>query len=295
MSEESKPQKVALITGCSSGIGKSTALTFAREGIYTFASMRDTSKGGQLSEIAKKENIPLEIIKLDVTDSQEIDNVFEEILEKKGRLDILVNNAGFMIMGSFEEVDRERFDLQWKTDFLGPVTLMKKAIPIMRNQEPDKNNIRGNIINVSSIAGKIPFAYASAYIASKFALEGLSETVSDEVKDFGIQINIIEPGVVKSKFLENTKTIIKENSPYSEIMTQWENMSKKLFEATQNLPNDVAEAILQCIKDSESKLRIPVGEDAKLFLEMHVQFVDEPQKFKDWFAKEMQKIFKALE
>ncbi len=288
-------QKVALITGCSSGIGKSTALALARDGIYTFASMRDTSKGGQLSEIAKKEGLPLEIIELDVTDSHTIDNAFQKILEKNGRLDILVNNAGFMIMGSFEDVDIERFDLQWKTDFLGPVTLMKKAIPIMRKQEPDEKGIRGNIINVSSIAGKIPFAYASAYIASKFALEGLSETVSDEVTDKGIKINIIEPGVVKTKFLENTKIIIKENSPYSEIISKWEVIAKKLFDVTQNLPNDVANAILQCIKDSSSKLRVPVGEDAKIFLEMHAQYVDEPQEFKKWFAEEIQKIFNALE
>lgn len=287
-------QKVALITGCSSGIGKSTALSLARDGIYTFASMRDTSKGGQLSEIVKKEGLPLEIIELDVTDSHTIDNVFQKILEKKGRLDILVNNAGFMIMGSFEDVDIERFDLQWKTDFLGPVTLMKKAIPIMRKQEPDEKGIRGNIINVSSIAGKIPFAYASAYIASKFALEGLSETVSDEVTDKGIKINIIEPGVVKTKFLENTKTIIKENSPYSEIISKWEVIAKKLFDVTQNLPNDVANAILQCIKDSSSKLRVQVGEDAKIFLEMHAQYVDEPQEFKKWVAEEINKVFESV-
>ena len=287
--------KVALITGCSTGIGKSTALAFAREGIYTFASMRDPSKGNELTEIAKKENLPLEIIELDVLKQKTIDKSFQKIMIEKGRLDILVNNAGFMILGSFEDVSIEDFDLQWKTDFLGPIILMKKAIPIMRNQEPDKNDIRGNIINVSSIAGKIPFAYASAYVASKFALEGFSETVSDEIADKQITINIIEPGVVKTKFLENTKTIIKENSPYSEIMTQWEDMVKKLFDITQNLPKDVADVILQCIKDNKSKLRIPVGEDAKLFLEMHAQYVDEPQEFKKWFTEEMQKVFDELE
>ena len=295
MSEESTPQKVALITGCSSGIGKSTALTFAREGIYTFASMRDTSKGNNLAEVAKKNNLPLEIIELDVLKPETIDKSFEKILSEKGRLDILVNNAGFMIMGAFEDIDIDDFNLQWKTDFLGPVIMMKKAIPIMRKQKEDKNGIKGNIINVSSIAGKIPFAYASAYISSKFALEGLSECVLDEVEDMGIRINIIEPGVVKTKFLENTKTVLKENSPYSEIVNQWNVMAKKLFEVTENHPKDVADAILQCIKDSSSDLRIPVGEDAKLFLEMHTQFADEPDKFKTWFENEMQKLFKALE
>lgn len=295
MSEESKPQKVALITGCSSGIGKSTALAFAREGIYTFASMRNISKGSNLVEIAKKENLSLEIIELDVTSPETIDKVFEKIISEKGKLDILVNNAGFMILGSFEDISIEDFNLQWKTDFLGPALLMKKALPIMRNQETNEDGIRGNIINVSSIAGKIPFAYGSAYISSKFALEGLSETVSDEVVDKGIKINIIEPGVVKTKFMENTKTVIKENSPYVEIMKLWDGMAKKLFKVTQNLPKDVAEVILQCVKDNTSELRIPVGEDAKLFLEMHTLYSNEPEKFKEWFAKEMEKLFKAIE
>jgi len=292
--EQNRSQKIALITGCSSGIGKSTALEFARDGIYTFASMRDTTKGTQLEEIARKEELPLEIIQLDVTDSSQIDQVFDKILEKNSRIDVLVNNAGFMIMGAFEDVSIEQFDLQWKTDFLGPVMLMKKAIPIMRNQEVNEAGIRGNIINVSSIAGKIPFAYASAYISSKFALEGISETISDEVADKGIKINIIEPGVIKTKFMENTKTVIKENSPYSEIMNAWDEMAKKLFEVTQNLPKDVAEVILHCVKDNSTSLRIPVGEDAKMFLEMHAQFSEEPEKFKEWFAKEMEKIFKAI-
>ncbi|MCH7560823.1 MAG: SDR family oxidoreductase [Thaumarchaeota archaeon] len=288
-------QKVALITGCSSGIGKSTALAFAREGIYTFASMRDTSKGNNLAEVAKQKNLPLEIIELDVTKPETIDKSFEKILSEKGKLDILVNNAGFMIMGSFEDIDIDDFDLQWKTDFLGPVIMMKKAIPIMRKQEANENGIRGNIINVSSIAGKIPFAYESAYISSKFALEGLSECVYDEIQDKGIKINIIESGVVKTKFLENTKTVLKENSPYSEIVTQWNIMVKKLFEVTQNSPNDVAQVILQCIKDSSSALRLPVGEDAKLFLEMYTKFAKEPMKFKEWFAGETEKLFKAIE
>ena len=286
--------KIALVTGCSSGIGRSTALAFAREGIYTFASMRDVSKGSKLIEIAKNENLPLEIIELDVTDPETIDKVFEKIIFEKNKLDILVNNAGFMIMGSFEDIDIEDFELQWKTDFLGPVNIMKKVIPIMRKQEPNGNGLRGHIINVSSIAGKIPFAYASAYISSKFALEGISECISDEVSEKGIVINIIEPGVVKTKFLENTKTVIKENSPYSEIVSQWNLMAKKLFEVTQNSPEDVSEAILMCVRGHSSDLRIPVGEDAKLFLEMHKEFLDEPFKFKKWLADEMQKMFEKI-
>ena len=287
-------QKVALVTGSSSGIGFETCIALAKDGFHTFASMRDTKKGEKIKEIADKENLPIDVIELDVDKEESIVSAIKQVVSDGGRLDVLVNNAGFMIMGAFEDVSIEQFDLQWKTDFLGPVMLMKKAIPIMRNQEVNEAGIRGNIINVSSIAGKIPFAYASAYISSKFALEGISETISDEVADKGIKINIIEPGVIKTKFMENTKTVIKENSPYSEIMNAWDEMAKKLFEVTQNLPKDVAEVILHCVKDNSTSLRIPVGEDAKMFLEMHAQFSEEPEKFKEWFAKEMEKIFKAI-
>lgn len=286
--------KVALITGCSSGIGMATALAFAKDGIYTYATMRDVSDGKELSEIAKKENLPLRILELDVTKQELIDKAFKHVLDEHGKLDILVNNAGFMIMGSFEDIDMEDFDLQWRTDFLGPANMMKKTIPIMRSQQADKNGVRGNIINVSSIAGKIPFAYASAYIASKFALEGLSESVSDEVSDKGVKISIIEPGVIKTKFLANTKTIVKENSQYSEIVNRWNRVAGELFNVTRNLPEDVARAILRCAKDSSSELRIPVGDDALLFLEMHHQFADEPLRFKRWFDEEMQKIFDVV-
>ncbi|MCE9651846.1 MAG: SDR family oxidoreductase [Nitrosarchaeum sp.] len=287
-------QKIALVTGCSSGIGRATSLEFARAGFHTFASMRNVSKGRDLEELANKENLSLEVIELDVLKLDTINKTFEKIISEKKRLDVLINNAGFMIMGSLEDVDIEDFNLQWRTDFLGPIIMMKKAIPIMREQEVNENGIRGNIVNVSSIAGKIPFAYASAYIASKFALEGLSECVFDEVSDKGIKINIIEPGVVKTNFFKNTKTIIKDNSPYMNIVNEWNTIAKKLFDVTNNTPEDVAKIILKCVTDPSSDLRIPIGDDARLFLDMYHQFSDEPLRFKKWFTDEMQKMLEKI-
>lgn len=286
--------KTALITGCSSGIGLATALEFARNGIFTYASMRDTSKRQRLEDIAKRENLPIRIIRLDVIDTRSIEDSIGLIMSDKGKLDVLVNNAGFMVMGSFEDISIEELDLQWRTDFLGPIALMKKAIPIMRKQQADENGIRGNIINISSVAGKIPFAYASAYIASKFALEGISESVSDEVADKGIKISVIEPGVVKTKFLENTKTVINHDGPYAEVIKQWNEMANVLFDVAKNFPEDVAAKVLACLKDSSSPLRIPVGEDAELFIDMHDQNAKEPEKFKSWFEKEMENMFATL-
>lgn len=287
-------QKIALVTGCSSGIGKSTALKFAREGIHTYASMRDQSKGSDLAEIAKKEDLSLEIIKLDVRRLETIDAAFEKIISDKDRLDVLVNNAGIMVLGSFEDVSMKDFNTQWETDFLGPVQLMKKAIPIMRNQATDEQGVRGNIINVSSIAGRIPFAYCSAYISSKFALEGLSECISDEVSGMGIKIRIIEPGVVKTKFFENTKVVSEETSSYSKFVKQWTRVAQELFHLTKNYPEDVAEVIFRCMQDRSWDLRFPVGEDAKLFFEMHEASWKDPHVFKKWFTDEMEKIFKVL-
>lgn len=222
-------EKVAIITGCSSGIGRATALTFSRDGIKTYATMRNKDDGEELLQIADKENIPLKILELDVTKQETMDAAIKKVIAENEKIDILVNNAGYMVLGSFEDVDLKDFASQLKTDFIGPVFLMKKIIPIMRQQKCDENGVRGNIINVSSIAGKIPFAYTSSYIASKFALEGISESISDEVSQTGIKINIIEPGVVNTKFMENTKTIIKEDGPYGEIVEQWNKMAKALF------------------------------------------------------------------
>ena len=288
-------EKVALVTGCSSGIGMFTSLKLAREGFYTFATMRDVSKGEKLKEIANNEKLPLEILELDVSKPENINKVFEKIKDTKNRLDVLVNNAGFMIMGSFEDIPIETFQSQLETDFFGPVRLMKKAIPIMRKQEKNNIGMRGNIINISSIAGKIPFAYASAYISSKFAIEGISECIQDEVEDKGIKINIIEPGVVKTNFFINTKTMKPKDSPYSEVVKTLEIVAQKLFQVTINSSEDVADKVFQCIEDPKSKLRIPVGEDAELFLDMHQQYHDNPIKFKEWLNEEMEKLFKSIE
>ena len=204
--------KTALVTGCSSGIGLAIAVEFARGGIFTFATMRDLSKAGELELLIKNENLPMKIIKLDVTDEKSVDDCLAAIAADRGGLDILVNNAGVMIMGSFEDVSTEDFDLQFKTDFLGPVMLMRKTVRIMMKQQKDNDGIRGHIVNISSIAGKIPFKFSSAYVASKFALEGISESISDEIRSFGIKVTIIEPGVVKTKFWQNMKFTTKENS-----------------------------------------------------------------------------------
>ena len=282
--------KTALVTGCSSGIGLATAVEFARGGIFTFATMRDLSKAGELELLIKNENLPMKIIKLDVTDEKSVDDCLAAIAADRGGLDILVNNAGVMIMGSFEDVSTEDFDLQFKTDFLGPVMLMRKTVRIMMKQQKDNDGIRGHIVNISSIAGKIPFKFSSAYVASKFALEGISESISDEIRSFGIKVTIIEPGVVKTKFWQNMKFTTKENSLYEKELDNWFSLGRTLFEKTPVMPQDVASKVLASTRDSSTPLRVVVGDDAQFFLDKYAKDAAEPEKFKSWFENQLKEL-----
>ena len=168
-------KKTALVTGSSSGIGFETSLALAREGFHTFATMRDLKKSNRICEIAKNENLTLEVLRIDVDDEESVNIALKNILEKTNRIDILVNNAGWGMWGTLEDVSVDEFKEQFETNFFSIVRMIQKIAPIMRKQKS------GNIVNVSSIAGKIGFPVSPAYISSKFALEGLSESLRYEL------------------------------------------------------------------------------------------------------------------
>ena len=194
-------KQVAVITGCSSGIGYETSILLAKNGFKTYATMRNVEKGDKLKDIAEKENLDLKIIKLDVTDDYSIKNAINEITQETSRIDILVNNAGNNIAGTVEDLSIEEFKEQFETNFFGLVRVTKAVLPIMRNQNS------GIIVNLSSIVGKMAIPLNSAYTSSKFAVEGFSESVRYELEDFGIKVILIEPGVIKSNFYENHKNV----------------------------------------------------------------------------------------
>lgn len=196
-------EKVAVVTGSSSGIGFETSLLLARRGFYTFATMRNLNKSQKIKDIAKNENISLKVLQLDVTDDKSVKDAFRQINDESSRIDVLVNNAGYGAIGAVEEMSLDEFKSQFETNFFGVIRVTKEVIPIMRNQG------NGNIINVSSVGGKIGIPLNSAYISSKFALEGLSESMRYELAQFGIDVILIEPGVVKTNFFENADVVIK--------------------------------------------------------------------------------------
>ena len=192
--KEQHRQQIALVTGSASGIGFETVLTLARNGIYT-GYMRNLSKSEEILDYARKDNIPLETLRLDVTDEQSILEAIYEIIGKKNQIDILVNNAGYSLLGPLEQLHMEEIKEEFETNFFGIIKLIQCVLPIMRKQR------YGRIINISSLAGRIGFPLSSAYVSSKFALEGLTESLRYEVQDFGIHVILIEPGVIKTNFI----------------------------------------------------------------------------------------------
>ena len=256
MAENLGTKKVALVTGSSSGIGYETALLLARNGFDTFATMRNMNKSKEITEVSNRENLPLRVVQLDVNDDKSVTDAINNILIEKESIEVVVNNAGYGLMGSVEDSSLDEIKAQFETNFFGAIRVMQRVIPIMRKQRS------GTIVNVSSIAGRIGFPMGSAYVSSKFALEGLSESISYELKQFGIKIILIEPGVIKTNFaLVTPKKAVNKNSSYSQLMNKLE---ENLFSTIANgtSPKEVASVILRSITEASPERRYLVGNDA---------------------------------
>lgn len=285
-----KKQNIALVTGSSTGIGFETSLLLARNGFYTYATMRDTRKSDNIEKIANNENLPLKVLSMDVDNDDSVKNAIYKILDEKKKIDILVNNAGYGLFGALEEIPIDEAKKQFETNLFGAMRTIKETLPTMRKQ---KNGI---IINVTSLAGVVGIPAECIYVSTKFALEGLSESISYELQPFGIKVIIIEPGVINTNFVPNIKfsnktddkllqTLMKQEEK-SEINYSNNDIKKKnssyysntidtflshYFSAMNNAPSpkEVAIVILEAIKNasnsSEYLFRHTVGEDAKTF------------------------------
>ncbi len=272
-------EKVAIVTGTTSGIGYETCLSLARDGFYTFATVRDVKKAEKIVQIAKKENLKIEIIEMDVDDEKSISAAIQKILSKKQQIDVLVNNAGWGLFGSVEDVPVNDFRAQFETNFFGIISIIQKVAPVMRKQKS------GVIVNISSVAGRIGFPGSPAYISSKFALEGLSESLRYELGQFGVKVIIIEPGVIKSNFFSSMKIAEpKPDSPYKEI-TERVIMGVKMMAELGTPPSEVATTILKVIKEKDPKPRYIVGNDAQMFLEAKRAKTD--TEFENYLKKEL--------
>jgi len=252
--------KVALVTGSSSGIGFETSLTLARAGFNTYASMRNSEKSKNITEIAKKEKLPLQVVQLDVNNDGSVKDAIVKILKADQRIDVLINNAGYGLFGSVEDTSIEEIKAQFETNFFGVVRVTQQVLPLMRRQNS------GTIVNVSSVGGRIGLPALSAYHSTKFALEGLSESIAFEHEPFGIRVVIIEPGVIRTNILNSSssaKKALDPKSPYFSLSQKLNDNFKSMMESElSSPPEEVAKVILQAVTSENPQLRYSVGDDA---------------------------------
>eukprot|EP00041_Stephanoeca_diplocostata_P020652 m.466616 g.466616 ORF g.466616 m.466616 type:complete len:271 (+) comp21630_c0_seq17:146-958(+) len=192
--------KIVLLTGCSTGIGYTTAEHLSAAGNTVYATMRnvDCDGGKSLRQLAHSQNLKLNVIALDVNDTTACTATVDSIVKRHGRIDVLVNNAGVGSVHPFEETSEAAFRQMMETNFFGPIKLMQLVLPHMRLQRD------GCIVNVSSIAGMVATMCQAGYCASKHALEAASESTALEVQQFGVRIKLVEPGVILTKILTKT-------------------------------------------------------------------------------------------
>ena len=273
-------EKVALVTGSSSGIGFETSLALARNGFHTFATMRDLGKDEKIKQIIEKEDLSIEILELDVDSEESVNRAIKTVSEKKGRIDVLVNNAGYGMWGTVEDVSIDEFKKQFETNFFSIIRLIQKIAPIMRKQSS------GNIVNISSVAGRIGFPVSPAYISSKFALEGLSESLRFELMPFGINVIIIEPGVIKTNFFDSMKLSEKsqQDSAYKEITNKVISGVKMMAEMGTH-PKEVADVVIKTLGEEKPLPRYVIGNDAMMFLEAKKMKTD--IEFENYLKKEL--------
>jgi len=263
-------QKVAIVTGSSSGIGYETALLLARNGFRTYATMRNLEKAKAISDISKSEKLALHTIKLDVTDEKSVNEAIKTIKSDAGRIDVLVNNAGYGLTGSLEDLSMSEIKAQYETNVFGLIRVTQAVLPIMREQKS------GIIVNISSIGGKMAIPLQSPYHGTKFAVEGLSESIAYELEPFGIKIVIIEPGAIKTNF--DTGMIVAQknqnpSSPYYKSMQKLQSSINSVFK-NGTPPAKVAEVILNAITTPNPNLRYTVGEDAALLAQKRKELPD---------------------
>lgn len=255
-------KKTIFITGCSSGIGKDIAIALSKRGHRVIASCR------RVDDVVKLQTLNLEAILLDLNDSTSIQAGFNELMEMTNhQLDVLINNAGFGQMGALEDLSRDLLRAQFETNVFGLMELTNLVIPIMRKRNT------GRIINMSSILGIISLPFRGAYNASKYAVEGLSDTLRLELSQTGIKVITIEPGPIESNFRKNaidsafTKIDWKKSiyqKQYTMILKSFE--KKKSTSIFTKKSTAVVQAIIHAIEAKKPKIKYPITFPAHIFI-----------------------------
>ena len=267
----SSNQKVAVVTGSSSGIGFETSLTLARSGFLTYATMRNLGKGATIKSVATKEGLPIRVVQLNVTEGRSINDAIHSIKSDVGKIDVLVNNAGYGLNGAFEDLAMEEIKAQYETNLFGVIRVTQAVLPIMRKQKS------GIIVNISSGAGRFGYPGGSAYVSTKFAIEGLSESMAYELEPFGIRVVLVEPGVIKTNFVNSIVAAKKSqdpNSPYTQLMQNVATSFQHMIEGGSST-DVVAKVVLKAVTSENPSLRYLAGKDVETWIEGKKSMSDE--------------------
>jgi short-subunit dehydrogenase len=241
--------KVVLITGASAGIGKETAVLLAQKGYIVYGAAR------RANNLSKLKPAGIHAIEMDVTDDHSMSEGIKQIIAAEGRIDILINNAGFGSYGAIEDVSLKDAKYQLEVNLFGAARLIQLVLPYMRNKK------WGKIVNISSIGGKIATPLGGWYHASKFALEGLSDALRNEVKQFGIDVIVIEPGGIKSEWggiAFDSLTKVSGNTAYKAMSDKFAAAFKNTMDKNPE-PTIIAELIRKAIETKKPKTRYSAG------------------------------------
>ena len=256
-------KKTVFITGASSGFGRATVKLFHQKGWNVIATMRSPEKESELSAIPG-----VLVTRLDVTDKQSIGEAVKAGIRQFGQIDVLVNNAGFGTLGALEAAPEEVIRQQFDVNFFGLIEVTKAVLPGMRAHK------EGVVINLSSVGGRITFPFCTLYHATKFAVEGLTESLQYELNPLGIRLKLVEPGGYKTDFAGRSMSFFGTGGidgyqqPYDRFLGKLEQ-----WPMSENL-GEVAEAVYEAASDGTEKLRYPVGHDAVQLIEARQQMDD---------------------
>lgn len=246
--------KTVLITGASSGIGLASVRRFHSAGWNVAATMRNPERAP--AELAALPRVA--VFRLDVTDPAGITLAVDAALARFGSIDVLVNNAGYGLVGAFETTDPARIERQFATNFFGAQAVLRALLPHFRARAA------GTIVNVSSIGGRTAMPLYSAYAATKFALEGFTESLQYELRPLGIRVKLVEPGAVHTEFISRSADIVAPTEPYRAIHAAIEHRTPELLRFAAR-PERVANTIFRAATDGRCRIRYAVGADAWLF------------------------------
>lgn len=262
---------IAFVTGTSTGIGTAISISLARAGHTVYAGMRTPQRPGELHEVASRENLGIRIVPQDVDNDASAAGAIERAVAEAGRIDVLVNNAGIATLGSVEESPLSDFRSTMETNFFGALRCIKAVLPGMRERGS------GCIINITSVAGRVANAPQSAYASSKWALEALSEVLAQEVKNFGIRVAMVEPGVIATPIFGKSGSDVEGTRyPHARRLNE-------LFRASLEHPvppSVVGDKVREIVDSGTWTLRHLVPPEAAGFIQWRTSMTDE--QWVDW-------------